>query len=64
MIVSIDNHPNLHVINTMLEIEQVISDNVRGKGLELDKEELLEIAKELAEKAEELVDNKVSLSRL
>lgn len=56
---SIKNHPNLHVINVMFAIEKVISDNVRGRGLGLVESEILEIAKELAEKAEELVDGKL-----
>lgn len=48
----------------MFEVDKTISDNVRGRGLGLTKTEVLEIARILAEKAEELVDERLLLRKL
>lgn len=53
---SIKNHPNLHVVNLMLKFDNAIIDCLRGKGINLNHEDRLKLAKNLAEKAEEIVD--------
>jgi hypothetical protein len=53
---SVENHPNVHVVDLMLKINSAIVQCLRGKGDRLNHRQCLQISKELAEKAEELID--------
>lgn len=56
---SIENHPNVHVINLMLKFEGAILDCLRGKGINIEYEDRLKLARKLALKAEEIIDEMV-----
>lgn len=54
---SIENHPNIHAVNLMLEIHKAIEKTIRGeKSIKLDVGKTLAIAKFAAETIEELID--------
>lgn len=56
---SITNHPNVHVIDLMFKFNDAIRQCLRGEGLQLEEMQVMELARELAEKAEEVIDSKV-----
>lgn len=62
---SIENHPNIHAVNLMVEIGRLINDNLRGKALkvkhpslpyELFGDEIMEFITKISEKLDSRIE--------
>jgi hypothetical protein len=56
MIMSIENHPNVHAVKLMLLIKKALDESLRGLGTGISVEQRLEIAYKITEEIEEIVD--------